>query len=59
MVLVVTDRNGMARLVSRLNGRRNLPPVADTEHDNIYIVSIPWYGKVETVDIKYGAPYVP
>jgi hypothetical protein len=59
MVLVVTDRNGMARLVSRLNGRRNLPPVADTEHDNIYIVSIPWYGKVETVGIKYGAPYVP
>ena len=59
MVLVVTDRDAMIRLVRRLNGRRNLPLAADDEHDNLYIVSIPWYGKVKTLRLKYGAPYLP
>jgi hypothetical protein len=32
-----------------------VPPMVDGEYDNIYIVSIPWYGKVKTLRLHYGA----
>jgi hypothetical protein len=33
--------------------------MADNEFDNLYIVSIPWFGKVKTLRLRYGAPYQP
>ena len=59
VILIVTHSEPIPVLVRRLHGSKNLPPIADTEHDNLYIVSMPWYGKVKTLRLKYGAPYVP
>jgi len=59
MVLVVTTSAAMARLIYRLDGLDEIPPVARREHDNLYVVSIPWYGKVSTLRLKYGLPYAP
>lgn len=59
IVLVVTNREALPQLIEELHGSKKLPPMADTEHDNIYIVSIPWYGKVKTLRLKYGVPYIP
>ena len=36
---------------------RRLAPIAEQEYDNLYILSIPWYGKVKTLQLKYGTPY--
>ena len=33
--------------------------MGENEFDNLYIVSIPWYGKVKTLRLRYGAPYLP
>ena len=35
-----------------------MPEIARSEFDNIYIVSIPWFGKTKTIRFRYGEPYV-
>ena len=57
IVLVITNRVALPQLIQRFHGSKNLPDIADDEYDNLYIVSIPWYGKVKTLQLKYGTPY--
>lgn len=59
IVLVITEPGPLPFLVRALHGSKKLPPVADDEYDNIYVVSIPWYGKVKTLRLRYGARYSP
>jgi broad specificity phosphatase PhoE len=59
IVLVVTDAEALPQLIRRFHGSKKLPPMARDEHDNLYIVSIPWYGKVKTLRLKFGARFVP
>jgi broad specificity phosphatase PhoE len=59
IVLVVTDREALPQLIRELQGSKKVPPIADREHDNLYVVSIPWYGKVKTLRLRYGEPFVP
>ena len=58
-MLVVTDRRALPFLIAELHGSKKLPPMGETEHDNMYIVSIPWFGKVKTLRLKFGKPYLP
>jgi broad specificity phosphatase PhoE len=59
VVLVVTHTEPLPVLIRKLHGSKKVPAIAAEEYDNLYIVSIPWYGKVKTLRLKYGAPYVP
>ena len=59
VVLVVTDAEYIKPLVRAMKGSRKVQPIDPDEHDNIYIVTRPWFGKVETIRLKYGAPYRP
>ncbi len=58
IVLVITNRAALPQLIQRFHGSKNVPQMADDEHDNLYIVSIPWYGKVKTLRLKFGTRYV-
>jgi broad specificity phosphatase PhoE len=58
VVLVVTHTERLPELIRELHGSKKVPDMADDEYDNLYIVSIPWYGKVKTLRLKYGAPFV-
>ncbi len=53
IVLVVTHSDIIAPLVEELHGSKNLPPIQTSEYGNIYIVTIPWFGKVKTLRIPY------
>lgn len=55
VVLVVAEPLLIPIVIARLQGSKKVPPMADGEYDNIYIVSIPWYGKVKTLRLHYGA----
>lgn len=59
IVLVITDTEALPALIRQFQGSKRLAPIADLEHDNLYIVSIPWYGKVKTLQLKYGTPFSP
>lgn len=59
IVLVIAHPDQLDLLIREFHGSKKLPPMAAGEFDNVYIVSIPWYGRVKTLRLKYGAPFVP
>lgn len=56
IVLVVSDADTIAPLIDELHGSKRLPPFGPEEHDEVYIVTIPWYGKVKTLRLRYSEP---
>lgn len=57
IVLVVGHSDTIATLIADLGASKKVPPIADDEYDNLYLVSIPWFGKTKTIRLRYGAPY--
>lgn len=54
IVLVVTHSDVIASLVEELHGSKNIADFEPDEYDRIYIVTIPWWGKVKTLEWVYG-----
>lgn len=59
IVLVVGHSNTVPALIGNMGASKNVPEISENEYDNIYVVSIPWFGKTKTIRLRYGAPYVP
>jgi broad specificity phosphatase PhoE len=59
VILVVGHSNTVPVLIANLGASKNVPPIAQGEFDNIYIISIPWFGKTKTIRLRFGEPYVP
>jgi broad specificity phosphatase PhoE len=58
IVLVVSHSDTIALLIDELHGSKRLPPFGPDDNDEVYIVTIPWYGKVKTLRLHYGEPPV-
>jgi broad specificity phosphatase PhoE len=59
IILVVGHSNTVPELIANLGASKKVPPIERDEFDNIYIISIPWFGKTKTIRLRYGEPYVP
>lgn len=59
IVLVVTEPEVIPLLIPKFQGSKKVPPIADREFDSLYIVTIPWYGKVKTLRLHYGERSAP
>ena len=59
VILVVGHSNTLPALIGNMGASKRVPEIAEAEYDNIYIVSIPWFGKTKTIRLRYGEPYVP
>lgn len=59
IVLVVGHSDTLPQMIANMGASKNVPPIAENEYDNIYIVTIPWFGKTKTIRLRYGEPYVP
>ena len=59
IVLVIGHSNTVPQMIGNMGASKSVPPIADDEYDNIYIVSIPWFGKTKTIRLRYGEPYKP
>jgi len=59
IVLVVGHSNTLPALIGNMGASKNVPDIAENEYDNIYIVSIPWFGKTKTIRLRFGEPYIP
>jgi broad specificity phosphatase PhoE len=57
IILVVGHSDTIPGLIADLGASKNVPAIADTEYDNIYIVSIPWFGKTKTIRLRFGDAY--
>lgn len=59
IILVVGHSDTVPVLIANLGASKQVPPIDENEYDNIYIISIPWFGKTKTIRLRFGAPYVP
>jgi broad specificity phosphatase PhoE len=59
IILVAGHSNTVPVLIANLGASKKVPPIAEDEYDNIYIISIPWFGKTKTIRMRFGVPYVP
>ena len=59
IVLVVGHSNTVPKLIYNMGASKNVPEINESEYDNIYVVTIPWFGKTKTIRLRYGEPYVP
>jgi phosphohistidine phosphatase SixA len=49
IVLIVTHSDAIAPLIDELHGSKRLAPLAPDEYDKMWVVTIPWSGKVKTL----------
>lgn len=59
IVLVIGHSNTLPVLIANLGASKQVPRIDEHEYDNIYVISIPWFGKTKTIRLRYGEPYVP
>lgn len=59
IVLVVTHSDTISPLIVELHGSKNVPEILPEEYGNLYIVTIPWFGKVKTLRLKYDLMFQP
>ena len=57
IILVGGHSDTLPVLIANLGASKNVPPIAAGEYDNIYVISIPWFGKTKTIRLRYGEPY--
>ena len=57
IILVVGHSNTVPTMIAALGASKNVPPIAELEYDNLYLISIPWFGKTKTIRLRYGEPY--
>ena len=55
IVLVVADGEAIPAMIDELHGSKRLPPFDPKDFDELYVVTSPWYGKVKTLRLHYGA----
>ena len=58
IILVVGHSNTIPLLIGNMGASKRVPEIAENEYDNIYVVSIPWFGKTKTIRLRFGEPYV-
>jgi broad specificity phosphatase PhoE len=59
IVLVVSYADTIAPLIAELHGSKKVPPIADDDYNEIYIVTRPSFGKVKTLRLHYPGPPEP
>ena len=57
IILVVGHSDTLPTMIAALGASKKVPPIAEGEYDNLYLISIPWFGKTKTIRLRYGAPY--
>jgi len=58
IILVVGHSNTLPELIANLGASKKVPPIVEAEYDNIYVISIPWFGKTKTIRLRFGEPYI-
>ncbi len=57
IILIVCHSDTLPELIANLGASKNVPAIDEMEYDNIYIISIPWFGKTKTIRLRFGEPY--
>ena len=55
IVLIISHPENLSRLVVELQGSKNINLDSLNNNDQLFIVTVPWFGKVKTLQLTYGA----
>ena len=55
IILIVSHPENLSRLVVELQGSKNINAESLNKNDQLFIVTVPWFGKVKTLQLGYGA----
>lgn len=58
IILVVGHSNTVPAMIANMGASKNVDAIAENEYDNLFLVTIPWFGKTKTIRLRYGDPYV-
>jgi len=56
ITLIVADADAIPPLIKELRGANPLPEFAAKDYSEIYVVSVPYYGKVKTLRFRFDEP---
>jgi hypothetical protein len=59
IVLIVSHSDAIAPLIDELHGSKRLPAFGSNDYGDLYIVTIPSFGKVKTLRLPYDAGWQP
>ena len=54
IILIVSHPENLSKLVVELQGSKNINLDSLNGNDQIFIVTVPWFGKVKTLQLTYG-----
>ena len=54
IILVITPPEVLPELVVELQGSKKINPLSLKALDQLFIVTVPWFGKVKTLQLQYG-----
>ncbi|MED5270229.1 MAG: phosphoglycerate mutase family protein [Pseudomonadota bacterium] len=55
IILIVSHPENLSRLVVELQGSKNINIESLNKNNQLFIVTVPWFGKVKTLQLTYGA----
>ena len=55
IILIVSHSENLSKLVVELQGSKNINTESLNKNDQLFIVTVPWFGKVKTLQLTYGA----
>src|SRR5262252_5376668 len=56
ITLVVADADVIPQLIAELHGKNPLPAFGADDYSDLYVVTVPYYGKVKTLRFRYAEP---
>jgi len=56
ITLVVADADVIPSLIAELHGKNPLPAFGPDDYSDLYVVTVPYYGKVKTLRFRYAEP---
>ena len=59
IILIVTQADDISPMVEELHGHKSIAEIGPDDYRYLYVVSIPWFGKVKTYQQLYANGWVP
>ena len=56
ITLVVADADVIPPLIAELHGKHPLPAFGPSDYSELYVVTVPYYGKVKTLRFRFDEP---
>lgn len=54
IVLIVGHSNTVPRIIAEFGGSKRVPDIPESQYNDLFVVSIPWFGRTKTLRLEYG-----